>query len=1081
MSMSATDDTVNMAEIERRLEAVEPAAFLVPERILRRVIKYHRHPVSFGLRVPHHTSYVVDRRALLEIVEPAELPVNGRAFPETAILILRPEAEDLNPGSLPGTLFRCWRLLFHARVHLALEQRIADGKLTSAAIGKRIGCLGRTEFEEARQVLGQEHLLLSPGDEQSTFLEFAALYLELRHFAPALVPRYFPSLGDEQRIDALLAEDIDAPGLLADTRLEGAPDLPTRSERARLIEADAQGPLSESNAPVPSTIDPDTLVLQANRLGALGNVVRAAILRTQAAARFSAEHADGLARAARLDLFRLVQRLQDALGFPDLEAVQWRQVLPVLLPRAARGFWTAEARFLYDLQKVCIDQEREIYSVDLVKWAVALGRLPLKRPLPGHREVLMVKHLRNAARMLVSVRMDDSDRTCLSQLLAAMVRRGATRLRDYFRPKIEKALDDVRLSPSNVPEEVARSKLIEELLDKITDRGFLNMSDLRDALSRNQLKLTDLAGPGEFFWGDKLILLNRRLTVALDGVYHPGEIYLRWLQRLSSVAFGNRVGRFLTRYFGLPFGGAFVLVEGIGHLWGIIYKVFRGFGAAHAAAAAEHKSFATPGAVVLVGCFLLGMLYMPPFRRGVLHGLALVGRALRVVFVDVPAWIARSPIARPIWLLLKSLLKPLLPAAIAGEVGLLAGLDLAVTAGLSSAVFLAAVLILISHWGRDLQEWCADWVVRGWQRISSNLVPGLFRFIIDVFKGILDRFDRLTYSVNEWTHFKAGERAFMLPVKIVVGLVWSLIMYVIRFAVNLLIEPQINPIKHFPVVTVSHKLILPLAIPPGHGQASPLAEPLTAVFPLTVGKANAIAASVVWGIPGIFGFLVWELKENWRLYRANRSPELQPVMVGSHGETVPRLLRPGFHSGTIPKLFARLRRAERRGRRRAARRGLNALHHVEERIIHFTERELIHLLERSPGWGALTLEVAHVSLATNRIRIAIGRPDVRRDGRHQTLDILFDQSSGQILAHLIQTPWLEELSAAQKTVLGSALAGFFKLAGVDVLETIPSCLCDQKPADGAHFRGTPITWQHWVQIWQDDRSGQPMPNLLRLC
>ena len=65
-------------------------------------------------------------------------------------------------------------------------------------------------------------------------------------------------------------------------------------------------------------------------------------------------------------------------------------------------------------------------------------------------------------------------------------------------------------------------------------------------------------------------------------------------------------------------------------------------------------------------------------------------------------------------------------------------------------------------------------------------------------------------------------------------------------------------------------------------------------------------------IPGIFGFLAWELKENWRLYAANRPPQLKPVRVGAHGETMMRLLRPGIHSGTIPKTYAKLRRALRR-------------------------------------------------------------------------------------------------------------------------------------------------------------------------
>ena len=35
------------------------------------------------------------------------------------------------------------------------------------------------------------------------------------------------------------------------------------------------------------------------------------------------------------------------------------------------------------------------------------------------------------------------------------------------------------------------------------------------------------------------------------------------------------------------------------------------------------------------------------------------------------------------------------------------------------------------------------------------------------------------------------------------GLVWFFAAYVIRLYTNLLIEPQVNPIKHFPVVTVA--------------------------------------------------------------------------------------------------------------------------------------------------------------------------------------------------------------------------------------------------------------------------------------
>ena len=104
-----------------------------------------------------------------------------------------------------------------------------------------------------------------------------------------------------------------------------------------------------------------------------------------------------------------------------------------------------------------------------------------------------------------------------------------------------------------------------------------------------------------------------------------------------------------------------------------------------------------------------------------------------------------------------------------------------------------------------------------------------------------------------------------------------------------------------------------------------------------------MAAVIIWCIPGIFGFLAWELRENWRLYAANRANRLRRVIIGSHGESMLRLLRPGFHSGTIPKRFAKLRRAERKAREKgdwkAARKHLEVLHHVQRDVRRFVERE----------------------------------------------------------------------------------------------------------------------------------------------
>src|SRR5262249_45947598 len=161
----------------------------------------------------------------------------------------------------------------------------------------------------------------------------------------------------------------------------------------------------------------------------------------------------------------------------------------------------------------------------------------------------------------------------------------------------------------------------------------------------------------------------------------------------------------------------------------------------------------------------------------------------------------------------------------------------------------------------------------------------------DVFKRFLEAVDRFLYAVDEWLRFRTGEGRLTLVWKTIAGILWGGVAYVLRFVLILFIEPQINPIKHFPVVTISHKLLLP-TIPA-------VTEVLIQSFGISTVAAGTLATVIVGKIPGVFGFLVWELKENWRLYRANRPATLRPDVIGHHGETLPRLLKPGFHSGTL--------------------------------------------------------------------------------------------------------------------------------------------------------------------------------------
>src|SRR5262249_15595270 len=156
------------------------------------------------------------------------------------------------------------------------------------------------------------------------------------------------------------------------------------------------------------------------------------------------------------ELDQLTQRLQAALAWDEKHAEAWRQALPALLAPAAQGIWPAEARLLYDLQKVCIDHERPVYSLEVGGWSYAAFRSPMLRRLPNQSLVLAVKHLRSAVNRLPAVRVTHAGRHALAGLLHEALYHAEDRLRERFRPILGDALRAVGLQPQNLPERVSQ-------------------------------------------------------------------------------------------------------------------------------------------------------------------------------------------------------------------------------------------------------------------------------------------------------------------------------------------------------------------------------------------------------------------------------------------------------------------------------------------------------------------------------------------------------------------------------------------------------------------------------------------------
>ncbi len=660
----------------------------------------------------------------------------------------------------------------------------------------------------------------------------------------------------------------------------------------------------------------------------------------------------------------------------------------------------------------------------------------MKRRLPNQRDVPMLKHLASAARRLAAARLSAPQRAQLALLIQEAQRRVESRLRDQLRPQIAAALDTVGLTSRSLPERVARQKMVEELLDHVVERGFLTMGDLRDAISRNNLKLPDLLEPMDFLRGDRLLRADRKLALVLDGVYRRAEFYLRWMQRISSLAFGTTLGRFFTRFAAVPFAGAYVVLAGLHHLLELVGGVEEPtVGAGESVlVAAEGFRLTAPPMVLALGLFLMCLVNSAGFRQVVWQYLRASFRMVNALVIGPIRRVLQSPLlqrilhSRVFSLLFRVVVKPLVWTGLAWLI--LPAEKWQHSALMAASIFLAVNLILNSRVGRNLEEVAADEIVRAWHRFGLRAILGLFWFIVDLFRSILDTIERLMYSVDEWLRFKSGESNTTLAIKAGMGVVWFFFAYVLRFCVNVLIEPQLNPIKHFPVVTVSHKLLLPLY--------KPFADLLEVRLGLGEFAAWGVATGTIWGIPGVFGFLVWELTSNWRLYAANRRPDLSPTHVGAHGETMGRLLKPGFHSGTLPKRFAKLRRAERHARAGAGwhsvRKQLQVLHHIETSIRRYVEREFLELFAESKLWQGPPVTLEEIRLGVNSIRLSFGCPGLADpDAESENLSIALEVESGWLVAGLTRAGWSDRLSTQQRDVLATAVMGLYKTAGVDLV------------------------------------------------
>lgn len=746
------------------------------------------------------------------------------------------------------------------------------------------------------------------------------------------------------------------------------------------------------------------LLLADRHQQALGHTPEAATRRAASAARCA------LSRRVRLAL----QPLLPGTG-GDGQALE--NCIAALADANVPGH-VAPRRRILDLAQQAID-DADTAFVQFRWWRAirSLGRQPLRAELPFQGRLRALRALRMMHVRWRRLPWSPDDLEAIRRLMGQELEIAEGTLRVEMGPALEAALDEVGFTAQTPRERVAFAKIRDELLDLLIERGRLTFIDLRDVIARNELRLPDPT-IRQMLFGDRLNQLDGQLARVLPGIYQRGEFYIRGLQQLSAPLFGSSAGRWLTRYMILPFGIAFLGLEGLNHL---LHWVL------HLTHAAWSFELFTPIAFLCLGVVLNLAFYTNDGRstlRRLGSGLYHVFKfALFTVWHAPLNWpwvraLARTAAAR------KLLRFGIVPMTIGGVLALpvwalvaFSDLDWTVpwleTLGLMLA---SGNLLRNTHVGKHTLDSVVYNLDLFWSQVRTTLFVGLIRSVLDLFDRMLQLLDAGLQYLGDLVRFRGGETLGRRFLKILLAPLWNVISFFVRLYVTVLVEPQVNPIKHFPVVTVAHKLILPL-LPTITLFFLAFLDPF---LPRVI--TVPLVAVTIFLLPGLFGFLVWELKENWRLYRANAHPEIAPAVIGHHGETMRGMLHRGFHSGTVPKAYARLRHLldqwlnDGHAVQSALHRAQGRVDEALQAIVRFTDRELARSLAehaRDLNVSDVTIKIAAPDLATQSVVIPV-RVRAEASGTTIEFSVTFWIEQHQVLSRV---HW-GEATAREQSALG---------------------------------------------------------------
>lgn len=756
--------------------------------------------------------------------------------------------------------------------------------------------------------------------------------------------------------------------------------------------------------------------------------------------------------------------------------------------------------------------------VDLFGWVATLGQVPIRLTMPERGTLLAIRILKRCVRNLPGAGLPPASMKVLEKVVRDRLEAIDRRLAGMLRPALSRALGESGLGGGTFLETIDSSRIVDELLVRLVDHGSLAISDLRDAVARSRVKLPDLSGAGEFLAGDPLLRADRALSRALPGAYRRGEAYNRAMQRFSSLFFGTPWGRLLFLNLILPFAICFVSFKGMQEL--VHYGLLATFQkheilleldeflpnpppwwlpvdiehSGHGPSSDQEDAKQETSLEMLLGnpawytggtLLAMALIRFRAFRRRIGRILWFIGVGLHRLLIDLPAaagrviaWLIRLPVIRPLFhFALRPALFSWLGLFIATRQEHLLGIT---TDRLTRvAIFAGQFLIFISPAWRRTEEFLLDALAWAWNHLGLALILAIVDWILAFFRKVTDTVGLWLAWMDRRLIRKPGSGGAALVGLALLSLVLSPLVYLLRFGFTVLLEPQVNPVKHFPVVSVGHKIML-LLVPS-------VAQFVNARTGWAFDYCLVVVFTVIGLIPGFLGFMVWEIKENWRLYKANMPETLTSIQFGSHGETARGMLAPGFHSGTIPALFRRARHGT------ATTDGFDHAHHGIER---FFQGSFLTLLEGTRGFPRPELKEIRLTKSSFSALVLV-------NGRTAELAIRWR-------GHWLEADWEDNslrdgLNPECRAAWDDARTGLWLLSGAEVLApplvsatgalahgAIPQgCwirtvsgevryswdnATDPLPPEGGHgprlSRGAfllanqPIAWADWTNRWQ---------------